>query len=376
MDLSKIRINKDPKAALSILLQLSLLLVSISYTLLYPSKAEASTTAFVRLDRQYTNATLAGVVCLKPTAASQTDTKIIVGFPSTFNLTGAANTWVIDTNTANLPNTNTGDSFTATAWPGINVGFGPAVVDNSTKAAIFTSTQLTSSSNTYCFHFTAGSSNVGTAGNDEYAFLQTWKSPGAVVENTQYAVSIVSGTNAEQVEVKATVSAAFTFSLSTGAGAGASAAASLPLGVLSASTVTTSPYRITATVSTNGTNGFLSWVKSGSVGLHSDTTAQNIPAVAYNSGSPTTLAATTSTGYGVFAVTGTNSPTIATMYSTTDQGTQVGQVINTAFSLLASKTGAASGSTFTIGVRAVPAYTVLPATDYTDVLTVVAAGSF
>jgi hypothetical protein len=375
MDLSKIRINKDPKAALSILLQLSLLLVSVSYALLYPPKAEAYTLAFVRLDRQYVNAPLAGVVCLSPSAASQSDKKVIVGFPSTFTLDTTVANWSVDTTAANLPNTNTGDAFTATAWTGISLK--PTVVDNATKAAIFVSAPLAATTNTYCFHFSGGAgSNVGAAGNDKYASFSTWQSPGPVVETAQYATSIVTGTNGEQVEVKATVSASFTFSLSTGAGAGATAAASLPLGVLGTAAVVTSPYRVTASVYTNGQNGFLSWIKSGNVGLHSNTTGQNLPSVPYNSGSPTTLVANSTTGYGAFAVTGANSPTIAHMYDTTDTGTAVGQVINTAFSLLASNPGTQSNTQFTIGVRAVPSASVPPASDYTDVLTVVAAGSF
>jgi hypothetical protein len=374
MNLFKIKVNKDPKAALSILLQLSLLLVSVSYALLYPPKADAATFATMRLDRQYATAALAGTVCLKPTSASQSDTKVIIVFPSNFTLDTTVANWSVDTTATNLPSTTTGDAFTATAWTGISAK--PMLVDNSTKAAIFTSTQLAATTNYYCFHFNGGaSSNVGSAANDQYGYIQTWKSPGANVENDPYAVSIVSGTNGEQIEVKATVSAAFTFSLSGGAGAGASAAASLPLGVISASSVTTAPYAATATISTNGTNGFLAWIKDGNAALYSNTTAQNIPTVSYNSGSPTTLTAG-SNGYGIWATTGTNSPTIATMYNTGQTGAQVGAISNTAFSLIASKTGTYQGETFLFGVRAAPGYSITPATDYADVLTVVASGSF
>jgi hypothetical protein len=375
MDLSKIRINRDPQAVLSILLQLSLLLVSVSYALLYPPKAEAYTLAFVRLDRQYAGASLAGVVCLKPSAASQNDKKVIVGFPSTFNDIGPNTSWTVDTTAANLPSTTTGDAFTATAWPGIS---GPTVVDAATDAAIFTSTQLPLTTNTYCFHFTGGTSGstVGVAGNNEYASFSTWQSPGPVVETVQYATSIVSGTNGEQIQVNATVSASFTFSLSAGGGTAATSAASLPLGILNTSAVVTSPYRVTATVTTNGQRGFLSWLKGTSTGLYSTTTGQSITTVPYNGGSPTTLVPTTATGYGAFAVTGTNSPTIATMYNTGDGGNAVGQVSNASFALVASLTGTQTSTSFNIGVRAVPAATVPPASDYTDVLTIVAAGSF
>jgi hypothetical protein len=64
------------------------------------------------------------------------------------------------------------------------------------------------------------------------------------------------------------------------------------------------------------------------------------------------------------------------MYNTPDGGTQVGQVTNNAFSLLASLTGVQTSTQFNIGVRAVPSASVPPASDYTDVLTVVASGSF
>ena len=85
MNLFAFRINKDPKAALAFW-NISLLILSISYSLLYPPKAQAYQLAFVRLDRQYASAYLSGVVCMQPSAASQSDTKVIVGFPSTFVL--------------------------------------------------------------------------------------------------------------------------------------------------------------------------------------------------------------------------------------------------------------------------------------------------
>lgn len=381
MHLSDIKIKKDSKAVLSIILQLSLLILSLSYSLLYAPKANAYTTAFVRFDRQYANANLSGVVCLKPSNASQNDTKVIVGFPSTFTLDATNTHWSVDTTTANLPNTSTGDSFTATAWPGIS---GPTVVDNATKAAIFSSTQLTSTSSTYCFHFNgdvgATTSNVGAAGNNETAIFSTWQAGaagGAQIESVQYATSIVSGTNGEQIQVNATVSASFTFAFSgSGAGSAASSAASLPFGVLNTTNVTTAPYSVTAQISTNGRNGFLSWVKGTSnVGLYSNTTNQAIPSVPWNSGSPTTLVAGTS-GYGIYALTGTNSPTIASEYNTTDNGTAVGQVSNASFLQIASLTGYQSSTTFSIKARAAVGTEIKPATDYTDVLTVVASGSF
>jgi hypothetical protein len=376
MGLSKIRVSElsNPKIALSILLQFSILLLSVAYPLLYPQKvnATAQLNTFVRFDRVAAGAQLGGVVCLKTDqATSQAETKVIVGFPSTFSIAGTG--WSVDTTALNLPSTARGDAFTATAWPGIS---GPTVVDTATKAAIFASTQLTSTANTYCFHFTSTGSTTGSAGNDLNGSVSTVKvsSNNLVIDNFLYATSILTGTGAELIQVTATVSGQFTFTLSSGAGAGATSAASLPLGVLNSSTTVTTPYRVTATISTNANNGFLSWVKGGGVGLYSSTTGQAITSPGTYDGSPSDLGSTT--GYGVFAVTGTNAPTIAAEYNTGDAGTQVGHIDNTAFELMASKTGTQTGTTFTIGVRAKPAAATPPATDYTDVLTVVASGAF
>lgn len=372
MDLFKIKFSRlqEPKVLISLFLQFTLVLLSLSYSFMYPQRTFASATGFLRLDRQSASAALSGVVCEKSTLTSGGVQKVIVAFPSTFSLTGAANTWVIDTTAANLPSTTKGDSFTATAWPGINTGFGPTVVDNSTKAAIFTSSDLTNATNTYCFHFTAGSSTVGTAGNDKTGNVLTYNNTsGALVENLGYATAITTGSNSEQIQITATVSASFSFALSGGATGQA-----LPLGVLSSSTPVTTPYRVTATISTNATNGFLSWVKSTNAGLNSIATGQTIAYPGSYDGTPSDLGSVT--GVGVFAVTGTNAPTIAPEYNTGDGGNSVGFVDQASFDALASKTGFQSGTTFTIGARAKPAASIPAGTDYTDTLTVVASGSF
>src|ERR1035437_7392716 len=146
MVLSKFKVNRDPKAVLSIFLQLSLLLVSVSYAFLYPPVAQAKlTTSYVRFDRQSNGAQLGGVVCLAddgsaPNGQSQGINKVIVNFPSTFVVNTA--TWTVDTTGTNLP---TG----VTAWPTVT---GPSVVDSATKAAIFSVGDIITG-NTYCFHF-------------------------------------------------------------------------------------------------------------------------------------------------------------------------------------------------------------------------------
>lgn len=364
-------IRKDRRSLISIILNISLLLLVFYPLLSSPQQSYASATGFLRLDRDSATATLSGVVCMKSTQTSGGVQKVIVGFPSTFSLTGAANTWTVDTTAANMPNgATTGDSFTATAWPSIN---GPTVVDNTaSKAAIFTSADLTNATLTYCFHFTAGTSTVGAAGDNELGNILTYNNTsGALVENLGYASSISTGTNSEQISVTASVSASFSFALSGGATGQA-----LPLGVLNSASTVTSPYTVTATIGTNAGNGFLAWVKSTNAGLKSNATGQTVAYAGSYDGALSLLNGTT--GVGIFATPGTGAPAIKAEYDigADTTGTGVGYVSSTSFDLLATKTGYQSGTQFAIGARAKPAASVPAGTDYTDTLTVVASGSF
>jgi hypothetical protein len=365
MALSNFKINKDPKAALSILLQLSLLVLSLSYALLYPPKAEATVTSlYVRLDRQSAGALLSGVVCLNTTSVV-TENKVIISFPSTFSLN--ASSWTVDTTPANLPSG-------ATQWPTIA---GPTVVDTATKAAIFTSGNLTNGVNN-CFHFTAGTSTVGTAGNDENG--QVWTAntaAGGYIDNGLYATSIVTGTNGELISVTASVSGTFTFSLSPTT---AIYGQTLPLGVLtSAAGGNTAPNQIQATVTTNAHNGYIAWIKSANALLHSAQVGVGSDIASVTGGTAVDLSA--STGYGAFAYS-TNGVIAAPFDGAvathgTGNGTKVGQLHSTQFDQLASQTpGPIASQTFNVGVRARLTGTELPATDYSDTLTVVASGSF
>lgn len=366
MHLSKIRVNKNPKAALSIFLQLSLLILSLSYTLLYPPKANASiTNLYVVLDRQSAAATLGGYVCLNTGTTSTTVNKVIVNFPSTFSL-GALGSWAVDTSS-----TING----ATAWPAIK---GPTVVDDvASKAAIFSSGGL-STGTVYCFHFTSAG-NVGIAGNNESGQVTTANvAVGGLttnIDNGTYATSIVTGTNGEQISVTASVSGTFSFSLAPTV---ASYGQTLPLGVLTSSVNgSTSPNQIQATISTNAHNGYLAWIKSANAKLHSN----QVGAGSDISSATGDLASTT--GYGAFVYSATaNIP--SPFYTngvgtapTNGNGTTVGLLHSTQFDQIASETTLPITShTFNVGVRARLTGNELPATDYSDTLTVVASGSF
>jgi hypothetical protein len=368
MKLSKIKINKltNPNTALSILLQVSIIVLSFAYSFFYPQTARATlTTSYIRFDRQSQTQTLAGTVCMQDTANTPSVAKVTIAFPSSFVVSGANTSWSDDTTATNIP---TG----STAWP---VTGASLTVDSATTAATFLVGDLTSNANTYCFHFTSNAtgSTTGSSGNNLLGSVILYKSninSSTVVETMNYATAITSGANSEQIGVTASVSASFSFALSGGA-----TGQTLPLGALNSATTVTTPYRVTATISTNAHNGFLAWVKGlNADGLHSTTAGGT--GITSPASYPTVSDLASTTGYGIFGVTGTNAPTIAAGYNTGDAGTQVGFVDSTQFQQLASKTGQQSGTTFTIGARAKPLATQTAANDYADTLTVVASGSF
>jgi hypothetical protein len=365
--LSKIRVYnlRNPKTLLSIVLQLSLLLLAF-YPFLYPKTADATlNTFYVRFDRQSATAALSGTVCMQSSQTAPGVAKVIVQFPSTFTgFAGGDTSFTDDTTVGNLPSG-------ATAWPVTGTSL---KVSSATTSAVFLVGDLASSANTYCFHFVGGASTVGTAGINEIGQVVAYaKDNGgtAIIESGQYATAITTGVNSEQIGITASISASFSFALS-----GGDASHNLPLGVLNNAATVTSPYQVTATISTNAHNGFLAWLKGTQTNgqLHSTTANASITSTINTYPTLTDLAS--NTGYGVFAYPVSGSPSIASGYATGPTGTSVGDVDETKFNQLASKTGYQSGTTFNIGVRAKPATTDPAATDYADTITIVASGSF
>lgn len=352
---SNIRIYKNKTSFVSIVLNLSLLFL-ILYPLFSPQNANAAVTrSFVRFNRLATGAAISGTACLK-TNTSGTETNVVIVFPADWTISGTASNWTVTT--TNLPVDPDDNSTAATAWPGIGTA-----TSVSGLSVVFPGTDL--SINTfYCFNFTGASSTVGAAGNDKTGQLKT-QGGSPYVDSVNYATSVVSS-GADQITVTASVSATMNFSLS---------ANSIALGTLSTGSVTSG--NVTMTVGTNGTDGFLSWVQgtntTGGSGLRSAAAAATITSPGSFDGTPTDLAS--NTGVVIDAVPGTNTPSINAEYDG-NGSTSGGYFDGGIFHQMAYLTGAQSGTTVTINVRAKVAATQAAATDYTDTLVVVAAGSF
>lgn len=348
----KVRINsfKDKKTLLSLLLNFSLLLL-ILYPLLFPNLANATVTeGFVRFNRLATGSAISGTACLKSTLTTQTN--VIIVFPQSWTISQTPASWTVTTTT--LPTDPVGGGA-ATDWPGI----GTATAVNGLNVT-FPATALAAST-FYCFNFAGAASIIGAAANDQTGSLKT-QGGAPYTDQVDWAVSIVAS-GADQIVITASVSATMTFSLT---------ANSIALGNLSTSTQVSGA--VTQSVSTNARNGFVSWIKGTNWnGLYSPSAnAMIFSAGAYPQIADLTVAL--QRGYGLDAQPGTNTPVIAAGYQ--GSATTVGHIDSSQFRQVASLTGVQSGTTVTLNVRTEITATQAAALDYSDTLTVVAAGSF
>ena len=357
--LSKVNFGKlkNPQTLISLLLNVSLILLMLN-PLLYPQAANAATSeAFVRFDRLSTGAAISGTACMKSTLITQTN--VIIVFPVGWTISQTVGNWTANTTgiVSNMKDPVGGAA--AEAWPGIGNANSVSGLNVQFPGTAFTAGHF------YCFNFAGATSTVGSAGNDQTGQFKT-QGGSPYTDSVNFATSVVSS-GGEQITVSASVSATMTFSLSGN---------TIALGTLSTSSVTSG--NVTQTVSTNARNGYVSWLQGTSTtggtggGLHSSAANADIP----SPGSfPTITDLASSTGVVIDAVTGTNSPTINAGYAGNGSSSG-GHFDGGTFHEVSSKTGPQSGSTVVLNVRAKIASTQAAASDYSDVLTVVAAGSF
>lgn len=333
----------------------ALLLVSILQAVLFALPAHAGNfeQIYVRPDRLKASTATTGLICAQADTVG-TEIDVQVAFPTGFTL-GLAATFTVTT--TNLPSG-------ATAWPGI--GTATAV---SGQTVTFPSTDLAVST-LYCFNWSSSTAvSTGTAGNDKTGTITTRAAGAATIDTAGYALSIVSD---DQIVVTASVPATFSFALSGNTDAFTS----------SLSTTTTSTSGRTVTITTNGASGWVAWVKSANAALNSSSTSATIATAGTLDNAPSDLASTT--GY-VLDVnittdsgTGTGTVTQASNYGAEYNGTNTtsGGTLSTTFQPVAASNGTTDGDVLTLIERAKVTAVQAAATDYTDTLTIVAAGRF
>jgi hypothetical protein len=309
----------------------------------------------LRLDRMKAATTTGGTVCTSP-ATVDTETLVKVTFPAGFTVNATPANWTVST--TNIPSGTT-------TWPGILTA--TAVLG---QDVTFPSGDLTIGT-TYCFNFSATNTlTTGTAGNNKNGVVTTQKAGPIDIDFSTYATSIVSD---DQIKVTAVVPPNFSFALS-----GNTDAFTTDL----STTAVVSTAGKTATIATNANNGWITWVKSANAGLNSVSTGQSIATVGTLDNIPTDLSGTT--GYVLNAaittdsVQGTGTVSQAANYGAEYAGnaTSGGTLSATIFQAVASSNGTTGGDVITLTERAKVTAVQAAANDYTDTLTVIAAGRF
>lgn len=354
---------KDRNSYISIFIYVALV-ISFIYPFFKPAKAEATITqAFVRIDRHSTGAAIAGSACMETASTHGTETNVTIVFPPDWTISSTASNWVA--NNTGLPYDPTDPLTQATMWAGVTNTEQATSVSGS--SVTWTATDL-SDGTFYCFNFTGSSSTIGAAGDNKVGALQV-QGGSPFVSNVDWAVDVTTS-NADQITVTASVSAQMTFALSSN---------SVALGSLSPST--TAEGSVTQTVTTNARNGWVSWVKSNTDGgsnvgaLQSTVASSQIDSPGSYDGTPETLSSTGGYVLDVDTNTGCATGCVNDEYEGSGSDTG-GHIAYNIFHMTATDITPTSGDIITLKPRARSSATTPAASDYTDTLTVVAAGSF
>lgn len=320
--------------------------------MLFVNKAQAASLqqAWVRFDRMKASTATTGLICAKTAVTDVTESNVVVTFPTGFTL-GLAATFTVDT--SNLPSG-------ATGWLGIGTA-----TDVTGQVVTFPSSNLTANT-LYCFNWTSTTAvTTSTAGNDKTGTIASGGN------SSTYATSIISSPD-DQIAITATVPSTFTFSLSGNTDTFAS----------NLSTTAQLSNGVTATIATNAASGWVAWVKSANAALNSVSTGATIATLGSVDNSTTSL---TTTNYGylldvTFTDSGTGTGTVsqAANYGQEYDGnsSNTGGTLSTSFQPIAASSGTTDNDTVTLKALARISSVQAAATDYTDTLTVVAAGRF
>lgn len=341
------RIKRSIHSTLTIIITLTLVLTA---GLSHMAKAATFDEVMVRFDRMNVSEPTTGTICAKP-ATTETEASVDVTFPTGYSL-GLAATFTVNT-------TDTAWPSGASAWVGINTA-----TNVNSQVVTFPSGDL-SVGTLYCFNWTnsAAVSVTSSPSASNSGSITTKTGASADIDTGNYSTASISG---DQIVVSATVLQTFSFALSANTD---------NLGNLSTSSITTSSTPRTATINTNAKSGWIVWAKDSNTGLSSTMASHTIAST--TPGSNSTLS-TNSEGYNTgltsSQVGGTGTITIAAAFV----GTALGQGggLDSSLRTLATSDGTADTAVLTIKNNATISPVTPAASDYTDTITVIAAGLF
>jgi hypothetical protein len=340
--------------------------VALVATLITPDLASATALkqAGVRLGRLGISATANNdaLVTFKLNNTPTSVRKIRVVFPASFTLTTGAVTVTV----GSFPNT----PASITSFPGTLT----ATSSNTTHDVIVTTTSSTlDATSLYGFYIPTGViTNPATAGQ-YVGSVDSQDTGGSQVDTTPVAMYIYGASaNQDQVTVTASVSPTFTFALGANADTVPPADTSAPV---------TSP-GVSLTITTNAPLGYTAYVKSSNAALTSSKAGSSIATGSFN-GTPDSVVAVPSSIY-TFVPSTTSACATSCGGSIAYDGeyngitASTGGSFNTAgtFASFVSRTGYTGGDVFSLKERVAVTAAQAAANDYTDTLTVVAAGNY
>jgi len=306
------------------------------------ASAAALSQTLVRFDRMKASTPTTGTVCAKSATTGQTN--VVVTFPAGYTVGLSAN-WTTST-------TNLAWPATASAWPTIQ-----ATGVAAGQAVTFTSGSLTAGT-LYCFNWSNTTAlTTGTAG------VYTGTVATSADAATPFATAAIAD---DQIAVSASVAPSFTFAINVNTD---------NLGQLATGSVSVSPTPRTATVNTNAKNGWYVWAKDATTGLNSASAASTIASTTPGSNS-TLVAGTEGYNTGITQTQTSGSGTVSVAAGYVGGSTGKGGGLDTTLRTLASSTGTANNAVLTVTNNAAISSLTVPATDYTDTITLVGAGLF
>ena len=346
-----------------------IVIFGLLFSLLWPSFATAAqlAQAGISLGRLGIGAATGNslLVTFKLNTTPTSVSKITVTLPTGFTV--ASGSPVLTSTFPNTPASITappGLPGTATATGG-GAGAGGTIVVSGLTSASLNNTTL------YGFSVATGTvTNPASAG--QYAVtVESDNSGGSPIDTTITPVYIYgSSANQDQIVVNESVSPNFSFSLS----------ANTDTVPKVDPTATQTSSGVTMIVGTNSPLGYTAYVKSANAALTSATSPGTPISTGTFDGTPDSLSPGT-TNYGLVPSTGTacssctGSLTYDGEYAVSD-GTHAGAFNGSNFASFVSRNGYTNADQVTLKERVDVANTVGYATDYTDTLTVVAAGNF
>lgn len=358
-------IKKGVRQFLAIRAIASIVVLGAAFLAVQDTKAASLANVSIRLDRMAAGATTGGTVCARPIGAG-TETTVKISFPAGFTVNGTASNWTVST--TNLPANPAG--YTVAAWPGIATATLVATQD-----VTFPSTDLTPGTTIYCFNFNNNTTLTNaTAGIDKIGVITTQAAGPSAIDTASYALATITD---DTITVTATVPPNFSFAIAGGNTDTFS-------GNLSAGSVVSTAGK-TATIITNASNGWVAWVKSASAsGLTSQSTGANIPVAATVNDNAATVLTPGTSAYVVdvsFTDAGGGSTGVVSQASNygaefDGNGTTSGGSTETTFRPIAAASGITAGDTITLTERVAISALQQAASDYTDTLTLIAAGRF